>query len=153
MAVSVAAHLASARTTSPPSLMDYSLRQAAVYTGFRSRHVQRLLDEAQLTFRYERGVRMYDRRVVDEWWQSYRTRDYDRAKNLGAYRRRAIDAQGAQVCPGSGEDERIACGASLGRTDRGRQRRLCDACRTDVDQRRASRARAALRAKRRKAQR
>ena len=149
MAVSVAAHLASAKTTSHLSLMDYSLRQAAVHTGFRSRHIQRLLDIAQLTFRYERGIRMYDRRAVEEWWQWYRTRDYDRAKNLGVYRRRAVDAQGAQVCPGSEADDRVACGATLGRTDRGRQRRLCDACSAAVDQRRAREARAALRAKQR----
>lgn len=149
MAVSVAAHVASAKTTSHLSLMDYSLRQAAVHTGFRSRHIQRLLDIAQLTFRYERGIRMYDRRAVEEWWQWYRTRDYDRAKNLGVYRRRAVDAQGAQVCPGSEADERVACGATLGRTDRGRQRRLCDDCRAALDQRRAREARAALRSKQR----
>jgi hypothetical protein len=150
MAVSVAERVASPQTTYLPPLMDYSLRQAAVYTGFRSHHVKRLIDTAQLTYRYQRGIRMYDRRAVEEWWQRYRTRDYDRVRNLGVYRRRAVDAQGAQVCPGSEADERVACGAALGRTDRGRQRRRCDACRAAVGQRRAREARAALRAKQRK---
>lgn len=150
MAVGVAAHLASAQTTHLPSLMDYSLRQAAVYTGLSSGHLYRLFDEARLAFGYERGIRMYDRRAVEEWWQWYRTRDYDRAKNLGVYRRRAVDAQGAQVCPGSDAPQGVSCGATLGRTEHGRQRRLCDACRDAVDLRRAREARAALRSVQRK---
>jgi len=107
---------------------SYNLRQAAGHTGLSVRHLRRLLDRDKIEFTFTRGVRHYPRAQFEEWWRQYQLSGFDRAKNLGPYRRRARGSGGEQVCPGIGTADESPCGNALGRTSTGRQARLCVKC-------------------------
>ena len=129
--------------------MSITRRQAATLMDCSSRHVARLLDESNVPSQVgPGGVRVYPKAAFDEWWRQRQLRGYDRAANLGPFRRRATDAEGQQVCPGLDPSAEVSCGRALGRTATGRPRRLCDACRARADREKANR-RAAREAARR----
>lgn len=119
-----------------PHSSSYGLRQAAHHAGLSVRHLRRLLDRYDVEFTFVRGVRHYPRARFEEWWRQYQLRGFDRAANLGPYRRRAQGADGEQVCPGTGDVDDAPCGNSLGRTVTGRQARLCVTCRAALNRRR-----------------
>jgi hypothetical protein len=124
------------RRSRMPHDSSYNLRQAACYTGLSVRHLRRILDAASVGFSFVRGVRYYPRAPFEEWWRQYQLQGFDRAANLGPYRRRAQGAAREQVCPGIGEVGDDPCGNSLGRTVTGRQARLCITCRAALNRRR-----------------
>ncbi len=128
-----------ARRCSPmPHPPSYSLRQAAHHTGLSVRHLRRLLDRDKIEFAFVRGVRHYPCAHVDDWWRRYQLRGFDRAANLGPYRRRATGADGEQVCPGIGKVDDAPCGNALAQTATGRRSRLCTPCRAALKRRRRS---------------
>lgn len=119
----------------------YTRVEAARLMGYTYRHTVRLLNDACLPYRNGRGgTRLYDAAAVDEWWRQYQLRDCDRAANLFSYRHRATDAEGDQVCPGVHAAPNVPpCGQPLGRTEKGRLRRLCDQCRVVADREKVKR--------------
>ena len=103
--------------------MRLTYAQAKQKTGLSKRTLIRQFAAANIPRTSNcQGVLEFELEAFQVWWAAYQGQRPIRVINLGPFRRRAANAEGRQVCPGI----KYPCGASLPRTARGRQARLCE---------------------------